>query len=68
MDTFNFIGVYLDEKSQPTTSKVTKSITADSLDKAKEIFNSDYADGIELHCITNSSGTQLWKKQPSNKI
>ena len=61
-ETYNFSGVYLNEKNIPT-SKVTKSITSDSLEKAKKIFQDDYADGIELHTITDTNGSVLWKKQ-----
>ena len=61
-ETYNFSGVYLNEKNIPT-SKVTKSITSDSLEKAKKIFQDDYADGIELHAITDTNGSVLWKKQ-----
>ena len=63
--TYDFNGVYLNENNVPLVppSKVTKSITTDSLEKAKKIFNDDYADGIELHTITDTSGSVLWKKQ-----
>ena len=61
-ETYDFSGVYLNEKNIPT-SKVTKSITSDSLEKAKKIFQDDYADGIELHTITDTNGSVLWKKQ-----
>ena len=62
-ETYNFSGLYLDEKSHPTKNKVTKSITTNDLEKAKKIFHDDYSDGIELHAITDSSGSILWKKQ-----
>tara|TARA_B100001245_G_C22765189_1_gene370084 strand:+ start:453 stop:677 length:225 start_codon:yes stop_codon:yes gene_type:complete len=62
-ETYNFSGFYKDEKSHPTENKVTKSITTADLEKAKKIFQDDYADGIELHTITDTSGSVLWKKQ-----
>ena len=62
-ETYDFSGFYLDEKSHPTENKVTKSITSNSLEKAKKIFQDDCADGIELHAITDTNGSVLWKKQ-----
>tara|TARA_B100001123_G_C15007617_1_gene906183 strand:- start:332 stop:529 length:198 start_codon:yes stop_codon:yes gene_type:complete len=62
METYEYSGVYLDENSQPTQNRVTKSITAITREKADKIFNEDYADGIDLHTIT-CQGLVVWKKQ-----
>jgi len=43
MNTFLFTGTYTG-----TSTKVTKTITAPSYERAKQIFDKDHADGITL--------------------
>lgn len=43
MNTFLFTGTYTG-----TSTKVTKTITAPSYERAKEIFDKDHGDGITL--------------------